>query len=155
MHQLKDNIDLHRYTKSEAGKLVDRLIAEGMLDPDDLNNPDIVTLINDSEPFPLSSIFRGDEVIIIDADNPRAMIRAKVTYKGKFQTLGYNDKTLVYVEGISISGRRSFAGHIGRAFQRILPTQLNIIDLNPHEQIFRIINEEIETIPELNLVPES
>lgn len=92
----KDRLDANRYNNSAAGRLIRKLISEGLISISDLENEDIRDLINQAEPWRIEDLQRGDEVFFLDITNPtETLIRGKVIYTGEFTTLGYNDKTLV------------------------------------------------------------
>lgn len=139
----KDNIDQNRFNLSKAGKLISELISKGLLTDEDLNNPDIVDLINNSEPWSLKDLDRGDEVYFLDTRNPRfSMTRGNVIYAGMIQELGYNDKTLVQTHGIRIQGQPTFVSNtIERLLNRILQRQIELTFLTDEQRIFRRINE--------------
>ena len=155
--ELRDQIDLYRFHRTNAGKLINEYLEAGLLQPTDLNNPDMVELINNSEPWSLRNLDRGDEIFIIDGLDPKGtMLRATVVYSGQFSTLGYNDKTLVRVSGVSVNARNSYPrNRIERGIQRVLPMNLDIIDLAPTQKVFRVIKELTVPTPELELVLES
>lgn len=140
----KDRLDANRYNNSAAGRLVRKLISEGLILISDLENEDIRDLINQAEPWRIEDLQRGDEVFFLDITNPtETLIRGKVIYTGEFTTLGYNDKTLVTETGVRLSARRSFPNkRIEALIQRLLPFQKDIVFVSSSERLFRVINEE-------------
>lgn len=140
----RDRLDANRYNNSAAGRLIRKLILEGLISTSDLENEDIRDLVNQAEPWKLEDLQRGDEVFFLDITNPtETLIRGKVIYTGEFTTLGYNDKTLVTETGVRLSARRSFPNkRIEALIQRLLPFQKDIVYISSTERLFRVINEE-------------
>jgi len=142
--QLKppEGIKRERLNNSSAGKLIRQFLDSGLLEENDLGNPDVVELVNNTETWVVSDLEVGDEVFIIDTIDPKKLVRAIVVYSGEFQILGYNDKTLVSDRGVSIKARHSFAKNtLQRNFERLIPVHRDIIQLEPTERLFRVIKE--------------
>lgn len=150
MLEVRDNIDQNRYKNSKAGKLIADLIRNDLLTLEDLDNPEIVDFINNTEPWSIRDLQRGDEVYFLDIRNPRyTMTRGAVIYSGMIQELGYNDKTLVQTPGVKIQGQHLFPGNpLSRLVNKILQRQIELTFLTENQRIFRRINEV--TIPEHN-----
>lgn len=60
----RDRLDANRYNNSAAGRLIRKIILEGLISTSDLENEDIRDLVNQAEPWKLEDLQRGDEVIL-------------------------------------------------------------------------------------------
>jgi len=143
MLQIKDNIDQNRYRTSQAGKLIAQFIRVGLLNEENLNIPEIVDFINNFEIWTLDGLDRGNEVVFINTINPKgSMVKGSVVYKGMFQELAYNDKTLVNTPGIRIQGQPIFPKDVWERFiTKILQRQIDLTFLRDDQRIFRRVTE--------------
>ena len=144
---LENTISRARLENSTAGKLVAQLLAQGLLTETQLDNPDLIEMVNNSEPWSLSSLSRGDEIFFLDTTDPaNSMIKGVVVYSGEFETLGYNDKTLVTENGVRVQARNSFpSGSIQRIAQQFIPKTMDIVFINPTQKLFSVIKEVTAT----------
>jgi hypothetical protein len=144
MQQTRPNeLQTNRLDNSQAGKLVRELIVQGSLTEEDLGNPDLIDLVNRTEQWiGIKNLSAGDEIFIVDTQYPREMIRGVVVYAGEYSTLGYNDKTFVTVDGVRITYRKCLdQGVVTKMLRKVIPQQVDVIDLASTEKIFKVIEE--------------
>lgn len=90
----------------------------------------------------LNSLSVGDEVVVVV--NGKDLVRGKIVYKGFYETLGYNDKSVVHVRGLRVKGKTVFPQNRAAALlEDIVPRTVDVVEGEPGFQIFRLIQKDV------------